>query len=270
MDDFDENVFLEGEMADFQFSESEIDGDKLEAIKEEANEASQFKKWFRKNASKAFINIAGIDSFINFLADMPVEERKYIESMMKEKSILGNPSLEIGFMLKYGLAFQMDSMYEGISLMSNELNDINRTLADESIQHIMMLKAELRTFATLIKKAVQVSMNEIEAASIRQQSEQQANYELKVLDLENKFKAAEANFVRYLETEETKHKKGMEEATMQVRKLALDEIKNTIKKVAGQALKESLGSYNMKHALYNCAAMFGTLTVFAVCYKLFT
>lgn len=123
---------------------------------------------------------------------------------------------------------------------------------------------------TLIKKAVQVSMSEIEAASCRQQLEQQAAYELKVRELDAKIEAAKVEFFNMMEEAKTKHEQELERDKVKVRKTAYQEIAKTIKEVAGQALKESNGAYNVKHALYNCAAMFGSLTVFAIVYKLFT
>lgn len=266
MEDYDEQVFLNEEMANLDFPMDEVDGDKLEALKEEQSDEKKFRQWFRSQASKSFLNIAGIDSFIRFLSDLPLEERRYIETMMKEKAILGNPSLETNFMLRYGTPFAMDSMYEGMSLMSDELNGINRTLADESIHNIMLMREEMRTFASMIKKAVQVSISEIEAAGARQVVAIQAQREKQLLDIQAQVVFAQNEVAKSLET----HEKNLEVDRMAVRKTAYKEIAKKIEEVAGKALSDSLGKYNMKHAFYNAGAVIAGMTVFSILHKLFS
>lgn len=266
MEYYDEQLFLNEKMANLDFPIDETDGDKLEAMKEEQTEDKKFRQWFRSKASKSFLNIAGIDSFIRFLSDLPLEERRYIEAMMKEKAILGNPSLEMHFMLRYGVPFAMDSMYEGMSLMSEELNGINRTLADESVQHVMYLREELRTFANSVKKAVQVSITEIEAAGARQIVAIQAEREKQLLDIHAQVVFAQDEVEKLLET----HKKNLDTDRMAVRKIAYQEIAKKVEEVAGKALSDSLGKYNVKHAFYNAGAVIVGMTVFSILHKLFS
>lgn len=266
---------LERMMADFEFPVEEADGDKLEAMKAEGNEVVEFKRWFKSKASPTFKNLSGIGRFIDFISNLPPEERSAIREMLEDR-ILGNPSLEITFMLSYGMPFALSEYYDGMSLISEEINEINRSVNEEAIRNIMLLRSEQKNFASAVTKGTQVAIREIEEAGVRQVSANDAQLARHEKSLEAYASKAQADIeaiAKKFEQEVASRKLNLdaeiEAEKTKARNMVYKEISSKVESVADKAFGKVHDKYSMKHALYNAGAVIVGMTVFSLLTKLF-
>lgn len=272
----EDNLEIERLMSDFEFPSEEEDGDKLEAMKEEGNDTSEFKRWFKGKASATFKGLHGVSRFIDFISNLPAEERNAIREILEDK-ILGNPSLEVTFMLSYGMPFALSEYWDGMNLMSEELNEVNRSVNEEALRNIMLLRSEQKTFAVAVNRGTQAAITEIEEAGRRQaeNNEAQLKRHEKTLEafaikaqsdaeaiakrFEQEFASRRLNLDTEVEAEKTK-----------ARNTVYKEISSKVESVAEKAFGKVHAKYTVKHAMYNAGAVIVGMTVFSLISKLFS
>jgi len=267
---------IERMMADFEFPVEEADGDKLEAMKEEGNTISEFRKWFKTRASSTFKNMNGIGNFIEFISQLPPEERNGLRDMLEDR-ILGNPSLEVYFMMNYGMPFALSEYYDGMQLMSDELNEINRAVNEEAIRNIMLLREEQKNFAVAVNKGTQVATREIEEAGRRQAVEIEAQLEKHNKTLEAFASKAQAEIeavAKRFEQDVANRKLSLnaeiEAEKTKARNMVYKEISSKVESVAEKAFGKVHDKYTVKHAIYNAGAVVVGMAVFTMLTKLFS
>ncbi|MGF6276384.1 hypothetical protein ABIB38_004798 [Massilia sp. UYP11] len=267
---------LERMMADFEFPAEEADGDKLEAMKAEGNEVVEFKRWFKSKASPTFKNLNGISRFIDFISNLPSEERSAIREMLEDR-ILGNPSLEITFMLSYGMPFALSEYWDGMSLMTEELNEINNSVSEEALRNIMLLRSELKTFVSAINKGSQVAIQEIEEAGRRQvvDNELQLKKHEKSLDafaskVQSDIEAIAKNFEQGIASRKLNIDAEIEAEKTKARNMVYKEISSKVESVADKAFGKVHDKYTLRHAFYNAGAVIVGMAVFTILTKLFS
>lgn len=267
---------LERMMADFEFPAEEADGDKLESMKAEGNEVSEFKRWFKSKASPTFKNLNGISRFIDFISNLPPEERGAIREMLEDR-ILGNPSLEITFMLSYGMPFALSEYWDGMNVMSEELNEVNRSVNEECIRNIMLLREEQKRFISAVNKGTEVAIKEIEEAGRRQAVDNDLQLQKHAKSLEafaNKVEADIEAIAKRFEQEVASRKLNIdaeiEAEKTKARNMVYKEISSKVESVAEKAFGKVHDKYTVKHAAYNAGAVFVGMAIFTILTKLFS
>lgn len=266
---------LERMMAEFEFPVEEADGDKLEAMKEESNEMHEMKRWFKSKASPVFKNMNGVGRFIDFISALPIEERSSLREMLEDR-ILGNPTLEVQFMLSYGMPFVLSEYYDGMSLISEEINEINRSVNEEALRNIMLLRSEQKNFASAVTKGTQVAIREIEEAGVRQVSANDAQLARHEKSLEAFAKKAQADIeiiVKKSEQDAATRKLNLdaeiEAEKTKARNMVYKEISSKVESVAEKAFGKVHDKHNMRNALYNAGAVIVGMVVFSLLSKIF-
>lgn len=267
---------LERMMAEFEYPAEEEDGDKLEAIKQDSNEMHEMKRWFKSKASPVFKNMNGIGRFIDFISSLPLDERSALREMLEDR-ILGNPTLEVQFMLTYAMPFALSEYYDGMSLISEEINEINRSVNEEAIRNIVLLRSEQKNFASAVTKGTQVAIREIEEAGVRQVSvndAQLARHEKALEAYANKAQADIEAIAKKFEQEIASRRLNLdteiEAEKTKARNMVYKEISSKVESVAEKAFGKVQDKYNMRNALYNAGAVIVGMTVFSLLTKLFT
>lgn len=217
----------------------------------------------------------GVGRFIDFISELPQEERTALREMLEDR-ILGNPTLEVQFMLSYAMPFVLSEYYDGMSLISEEINEINRSVNEEALRNIMLLRSEQKNFASAVTKGTQVAIREIEEAGVRQVSandaqlarhekaleaysnKAQADIEAKAKKFEHEIASRRLNLDTEIEAEKTK-----------ARNMVYKEISSKVEIVADKAFGRVHDKYTVKHALYNAGAVIVGMTVFTFLAKLF-
>lgn len=267
---------LERMMADFEFPVEEADGDKLEAMKVEGNEVVEFKRWFKSKASPTFKNLSGISRFIDFISNLPTDERSAIREMLEDR-ILGNPSLEITFMLSYGMPFALAEYWDGMNLVSEELNELNRSVSEEALRNIMLLRSEQKNFASAVNKGTQVAIKEIEEAGQRQQVDgviQLQKHEKSLEAFANKVQSDIEAIAKRFEQDVAQRKLNFESEIeaekTKARNMVYKEISSKVEAVADKAFGKVHDKYTLKHAAYNAGAVVVGMACFTILAKLFS
>ena len=267
---------LERMMADFEFPVEEADGDKLEAMKAEGNEVVEFKRWFKSKASPTFKNLSGIGRFIDFISNLPPEERSVIRELLEDR-ILGNPSLEITFMLSYGMPFALSEYWDGMNLMSEELHEVNRSVTEEALRNIMLLRSEQKNFASAVNKGTQVAVKEIEEAGRRHAADgdlQLQRHEKSLEAFANKVQADIEAIAKRFEQDVAQRKLNFEAEVeaekTKARNMVYKEISSKVEDVADKAFGKVHDKYTVKHAIYNAGAVLVGMAVFTILTKLFS
>lgn len=271
----DDEYEIERLMTDFEFPTDEVDGDKLEAIKEEKEEATDFKRWFKGKASARFKNMGGMSNFIDFIAQLPVEERNSIRDLLEDR-ILGNPSLEVMFMLSYGLPFALSEYYEGVSVMSGELRELNDSVSVEALRNVMLLREEQKNYANAVKRATSVAINEISAAGERQVIDidaQLKKHELSLAAFATKAQAdidaLKQRFEQDIANRRLSHDAEIEAEKTKARNTVYKDISSKVESVADKAFKKVHDKYSTRNALYNAGAAMVGMAVFTILSKFF-
>jgi len=266
---------IEKLMADYEFPSDETDGDKLEAIKEEKEEATDFKRWFKSKASARFKNMGGMSNFIDFIAQLPVEERNSIRDLLEDR-ILGNPSLEVMFMLSYGLPFALSEYYDGVRIMSDELRKLNDSVSVEALRNVMLLREEQKNYANAVKRATSVAINEIAAAGERQVIDidaQLKKHELSLAAYASKaqadIEALKQRFEQDIANRRLNHDVEIEAEKTKARNTIYKDISSKVESVADKAFKKVQDKYSMRNALYNAGAAMVGMAVFTILSKFF-
>lgn len=266
---------IERLMADFEFPAVEVDGDKLEAIKEEKEETTEFKRWFKSKASVRFKNMSGIGNFIDFIAQLPIEERNGIRDLLEDR-ILGNPSLEVMFMLSYGLPFALSEYYDGVRVMSDELRELNDSVSVEALRNVMLLREEQRNYANAVKRATGVAIDEIAAAAERQVIDIDAQLKKHELSLAAYATKAQADidalkqrFEQDIAHRKLNHDSEIEAEKTKARNTVYKDISSKVESVADKAFKKVHDKYSLRNALYNGGAAMIGMAVFTLLGKFF-
>jgi len=267
---------LERMMADFEFPVEEADGDTLEAMKAEGNEVVEFKRWFKSKASSTFKNLNGIGRFIDFISNLPPEERSSIREMLEDR-ILGNPSLEITFMLSYGMPFALSEYWDGMSLMSDELNELNRSVSEEAVRNIMLLRSEQKNFASAVNKGTQVALKEIEEAARRQAVDNDVQFQKHEKSLEAfaskvqcDIEAIAKRFEQDIAQRKLNIESEIEAEKTKARNTVYKQISSKVEAVADKAFGKVHDKYTVKHAMYNAGAVVVGMTIFTIFSKIFS
>lgn len=265
---------IERMMADFEYPAEEDDGDKLESMKEEDNDTHEMKRWFKSKASPVFKNMNGVGRFIDFISGLPQEERSALREMLEDR-ILGNPTLEVQFMLTYAMQFALSEYYDGMSLISQEINEVNRSVNEEAIRNIMLLRSEQKNFATAVTKGTQVAIREIEEAGARQVSANEAQLATHEKSLDAFAKKAEAEIeaiAKKFEQEVASRKLNLdaeiEAEKMKARNMVYKEISSKVESVAEKAFGKVQDKYNMRNAFYNAGAVVVGMVIFTIFSKI--